>query len=156
MNAPFTGVSPGIEQTSHVYIGNFLNSNSGPTGRIAIADHVLTPQSNLAKLHTTPVHEFFHLIQSKGYLGGWSTYEAISEGLASLAEQMVSWENFQYSMQDMSRTNFISTPHQPGMYSYSLLYRYMAEQLIGYPGVQGGLVQDYAMDVLLVYINCGV
>ena len=124
-------LAPATEKI-HVYVGDHGSSVLYGTTYLSLSDSLISiPGATDDVLLTTPVHELFHFVQYRSY--GFTTTQSLGEGLAALAEQLVSTSNLQASFARTERlTPFQSPNYSPvSEYGFHLFWRYAMEQIAG-------------------------
>ncbi len=124
------GFSPPSSEKIQVYIGD-EGSSSSYDGTITFNENYFTNSYFDYEFYTVPVHEFFHQLEYRDYS---SSDENLQEGLAVLAEQLVSKENFDLSIANTSESKRLYTLEHPEIndpYQKNVFLRYVFEQLGG-------------------------
>ena len=131
-----------------VYVGDHARAIYGQD-YIELGEWILTnTPGREAKVYTQPVHEFFHRLAFDS--GAYNGRLDLTEGLASLAEQMVSYETFTQSLSDDlgGRTTMLTQPQNDFSHGKSIFLRYFLEQLAG-DELGRTVDEDWAVDELL-------
>lgn len=127
----------------HIYVGDHPSSSATYQDYLKQADHFVTEPMAFDYIYSTLTHELFHKIQSEHY--AYSIYQNLTEGLASLVEQLPSELNFSTALGKVGRSSAFTKPEDTGPYSYNVFLRYMFEQIEGPPPSPTDVNSDWAV-----------
>ena len=131
-------------EKTQVYLSNVARAPASGTYLEVLEVMVTNNAAYDTSLITQPVHEFFHRLAFSG--GSYNSYQGVSEGLATLAEQMCSSDNLDNSLAQSTRLRLLTEPEWERYgYGMSLFYRYLFERLTGNPSSPSDIDEDWAV-----------